>query len=75
MLEIGTFVGFSVATWCHAVGGDGTVTGLEKSPEWAKLSREKLKQYGFDNAEVITGDALERYVTDASTTPSLRLRC
>lgn len=58
VLEIGTFVGFSVATWANAVGKDGSVTGLEKSPEFAQMARDQLSRFGWNNAEVVTGDAL-----------------
>ncbi|KAG5913150.1 hypothetical protein E4U53_004985 [Claviceps sorghi] len=59
VLEIGTFVGFSVATWAEAVGGDGSVTGLEQSPEYARLARQQLQAFGWNNAEIVVGDALE----------------
>ncbi|KAG6001633.1 hypothetical protein E4U21_003988 [Claviceps maximensis] len=59
ILEIGSFVGFSVAAWSEAVGTDGSVTGLERSPETAQLSRDRLAASGFENTEIIVGDALE----------------
>ncbi|KAG6122358.1 hypothetical protein E4U13_002515 [Claviceps humidiphila] len=59
VLEIGAFVGFSVAAWAEAVGGDGRVTGLEQSPEYARFAREQLARYGWKNAEILVGDALE----------------
>ncbi|EFY88120.1 putative O-methyltransferase [Metarhizium acridum CQMa 102] len=58
VLEIGTFVGFSVATWANAVGKDGSVTGLEKTPEFAQMARDQLSRFGWNNAQVVTGDAL-----------------
>lgn len=68
-MEIGTFVGFSVAAWANAVGEKGIVTGLEKSPEFSQLARDKLERFGWNNAEIITGDALQTYVRKA-TAPS-----
>lgn len=59
VLEIGTFVGFSVATWASAVGEDGTVTGLEKSPEFAQLATDQLERFGWNNTEILTGDAMQ----------------
>lgn len=59
MLEIGSFVGFSLAVWAHAVGPDGHVTGLEINPDYAKQSREKLTGSGYHNVEVVEGDARE----------------
>ncbi|QUC21653.1 uncharacterized protein UV8b_05896 [Ustilaginoidea virens] len=59
VLEIGAFVGFSVATWAYAVGPDGSVTGLEKCPDYARAAREQLEHFGWSNAHIVTGDALE----------------
>lgn len=59
VLEIGTFVGFSVATWASAVGKDGIVKGLEKSPEFAQLARDQLRRFGWNNTEILTGDAMQ----------------
>ncbi|KAG5984677.1 hypothetical protein E4U55_003758 [Claviceps digitariae] len=59
VLEIGSFVGFSLAAWAEAVGQDGSVTGLEQSAEYTQLAREKLQTYGFNNVEILVGDALE----------------
>jgi protein-L-isoaspartate O-methyltransferase len=59
VLEIGAFVGFSVAVWAYAVGPHGKVTGLEKSSQYARLGREQLKKFGWTNTELVEGDALE----------------
>ncbi|KAK2597363.1 hypothetical protein QQS21_006060 [Conoideocrella luteorostrata] len=59
VLEIGAFVGFSVATWSHAVGKDGLVTGLEKSPEYARLAQNQLQRFECYNTEILVGDGLE----------------
>ncbi|KPM39291.1 hypothetical protein AK830_g7270 [Neonectria ditissima] len=59
VLEVGTFVGFSVAVWADAVGPNGFVTGLERSPEYAKLARDQLKSRGWHNAQILEGDACE----------------
>ncbi|KAK7432862.1 hypothetical protein QQZ08_000725 [Neonectria magnoliae] len=59
VLEIGAFVGFSVAVWADAVGPNGCVTGLERYPDYVKLARDQLKSRGWDNAQILEGDASE----------------
>lgn len=45
--------------WSHAVGPEGTVTGLEFSADYAKQAEEAWAANGIKNASVIVGDALE----------------
>ena len=59
VLEIGVFRGFSAMVWSHAVGPTGTVTGLEKSPEYAAFAKKALADHDIKNVTVIEGDALE----------------
>ncbi|EPE10644.1 o-methyltransferase family protein [Ophiostoma piceae UAMH 11346] len=59
ILEIGVFRGFSAMVWSHAVGPTGTVTGLEKSPEYAAFAKKALADHDIKNVTVIEGDALE----------------
>ncbi|PKS07560.1 hypothetical protein jhhlp_006164 [Lomentospora prolificans] len=59
VLEIGVYAGYSALVWAHAVGPDGKVTGLEYSPEYAKLSEEGFKKLGVKNIEIVVGDAHE----------------
>ncbi|WYZ41849.1 hypothetical protein EsH8_V_000744 [Colletotrichum jinshuiense] len=59
ILEIGVYVGYSGMVWSHAVGPDGTVTGLEFSAEYAKRAEEAWAANGIKNASVVVGDALE----------------
>lgn len=59
VLEIGVYVGYSALVWAHAVGSDGSVTGLESSEEYTKMANEAFERNGVTNVQVIKGDALE----------------
>ncbi|TQN72346.1 putative caffeoyl-CoA O-methyltransferase 1 [Colletotrichum shisoi] len=59
VLEIGVYVGYSGMIWSHAVGPDGTVTGLEFNADYAKQAEAAWAANGITNASVIVGDALE----------------
>ncbi|KAL0942224.1 o-methyltransferase [Colletotrichum truncatum] len=59
VLEIGVYVGYSGMVWSHAVGPNGTVTGLEFDEKYAKQAQEAWAANGIQNASVIVGDALE----------------
>lgn len=59
VLEIGAFIGYSAMVWADAVGKDGKVTTLEFDAEYAKDAQKALKENGFENVEVVQGDALE----------------
>ena len=52
--------------WSHAVGPDGTVTGLEFDPGFAKHAGDALAANGVKNVEIIVGPAAERYVSFSS---------
>ena len=53
VLEIGTYVGFSLLVWLDAVGSDGWVTGLESNAEFAKEAVQSLNERGYRNFEVV----------------------
>lgn len=53
------FLGYSALVWSHAVGSDGIVTGLEYSPEYAKIAKEAFASNDVKNVEVIVGPAAE----------------
>lgn len=57
VLEIGCYLGFSASIWSHAVGPNGTVTGLEFDPEYAKIADSKLAGLGIKNVEFKIGAA------------------
>ncbi|KAK2037536.1 O-methyltransferase [Colletotrichum somersetense] len=59
VLEIGVYVGYSGMIWSHAVGPDGTVTGLEFNADYAKQAQAAWAANGIKNASVVVGDALE----------------
>ncbi|KAK2057630.1 O-methyltransferase [Colletotrichum caudatum] len=59
ILEIGVYVGYSGMIWSHAVGPDGTVTGLEFNADYAKQAEAAWAANGIKNASVVVGDALE----------------
>ncbi|KAK8920716.1 putative caffeoyl-CoA O-methyltransferase 2 [Metarhizium anisopliae] len=53
VLEVGVYVGYSAMLWAHATGPDGLVTGLEYSPELAKIAQDALAKEGINNVEII----------------------
>ncbi|KIE02369.1 O-methyltransferase, family 3, partial [Metarhizium majus ARSEF 297] len=59
VLEVGVYVGYSAMLWAHATGPDGLVTGLEYSPELAKIAQDALAKEGINNVEIIVGNAAE----------------
>lgn len=59
ILEIGVYVGYSSLVWSHAVGKDGSVTGLEFSEEYTETARRVFKENKVDNVEIVQGDALQ----------------
>lgn len=69
VLEIGCYLGFSASVWSHAVGPDGTVTGLEFDPEYAKIAESKLAGLGIKNVEFKIGAAADSLKTISPSTP------
>lgn len=59
VLEIGVYVGYSSMVWSHAVGSQGSVVGLEFSPDYAGEARRALEKNGVGNVEIVEGDALQ----------------
>jgi predicted O-methyltransferase YrrM len=59
VLEVGVYVGYSAMAWSHAVGVQGRVVGLEFSPNYASMARKALRERGFENVDVVEGDALQ----------------
>ncbi|OAQ82954.1 O-methyltransferase, family 3 [Purpureocillium lilacinum] len=59
ILEIGVYVGYSAMVWSHAVGPDGTVTGLEFDPELAKIAGDALAAHDITNVNIVVGNAAE----------------
>jgi predicted O-methyltransferase YrrM len=66
VLEIGSYVGFSMLVWSHAVGPQGHVTGLEFEPSFAQIAEEAFAANGVQNTELVGGDALETYAPISS---------
>lgn len=56
-LEIGCYIGFSAAVLSHAVGPEGTVTGLEFKEEYVQTAQTKLAGMGIKNVEFKVGPA------------------
>ncbi|KAJ9164672.1 S-adenosyl-L-methionine-dependent methyltransferase [Coniochaeta hoffmannii] len=69
VLEIGCYLGFSASIWSHAVGPDGTVTGLEFDPEYAKIADSKLAGLGIKNVSFKIGAAADTLKTLTPTVP------
>ncbi|KAB5577628.1 O-methyltransferase family protein [Coniochaeta sp. 2T2.1] len=69
VLEIGCYLGFSASIWSHAVGPDGTVTGLEFDPEYARIADSKLAGLGIKNVKFEIGAAADTLKTITPSVP------
>lgn len=56
-LDMGCGTGASFAALRKAVGPTGRVTGVELSEEMAAVARNHVADHGWDNVEVVVGDA------------------
>src|SRR5829696_1078256 len=57
VLDMGCGTGASFAALRDAVGPAGHVTGVELSEEMAAVARRRIADHGWDNVEVVVGDA------------------
>lgn len=57
VLDMGCGTGASFAALREAVGSTGRVTGIELSNEMAAVARRHIADQGWDNVEVVIGDA------------------
>ncbi|MEN4473864.1 class I SAM-dependent methyltransferase [Mycolicibacterium cosmeticum] len=57
VLDMGCGTGASFAALREAVGPTGRVTGVELSEEMAAVARRQVDHQGWDNVEVVVGDA------------------
>ncbi|EQK98479.1 O-methyltransferase, family 3 [Ophiocordyceps sinensis CO18] len=73
VLEVGVFVGFSLAMWANAIGPDGVVTGLEQSAEYAALARERLLKHGYDGCRRSATPGRRALCVDLDSLPTLQL--
>lgn len=56
-LDMGCGTGASFPSLRAAVGADGWVTGVDLSEEMAAVARQRVSDAGWDNVEVLVGDA------------------
>lgn len=57
VLDMGCGTGASFAALRAAVGATGRVTGVELSEDMAAVARRRIEDQGWDNVEVMVGDA------------------
>jgi SAM-dependent methyltransferase len=57
VVDMGCGTGASLALLRAAVGPEGRVTGVELSEEMAAVARQRIDDAGWDNVEVVVGDA------------------
>ena len=57
VLDMGCGTGASLAALRAAVGAEGQVTGVELSEDMAAVARQRIADEGWDNVEVVVGDA------------------
>lgn len=56
-LDMGCGTGASFPALRAAVGADGRVTGVDLSEEMASIARQRVADAGWDNVDVLVGDA------------------
>jgi len=56
ILEIGGGSGYHAAVLAELTGPDGMVYSIERIPELAEFARDNLRNAGYPNAAVMTGD-------------------
>ena len=57
VVDMGCGTGASLAALRDAVGPEGQVTGVELSEEMAAVARQRIADAGWDNVDVVVGDA------------------
>ena len=57
VLDVGCGTGLSFAQLVEAVGPTGRVTGVDVSGEMAALARTRISDAGWDNVEIVVGEA------------------
>lgn len=63
-LDMGCGTGASLGALRAAVGPTGRVTGVELSEEMAAVARQRIEDNGWDNVEVMVGDATTAILPD-----------
>ena len=56
-VDMGCGTGASLAALRAAVGAEGHVTGVELSDEMAAVARQRIADEGWDNVDIVIGDA------------------
>ncbi|GIV29917.1 MAG: O-methyltransferase [Bacteroidia bacterium] len=59
VLEIGTFTGYSAICLAHGLKEGGKIITIEKKAEFAEIARHFFNKYGYENIQVIEGNAIE----------------
>ncbi len=59
ILELGTAIGYSSILMSEALGNNTSIISIEREPTMVIKARENFSRYGYNNIEVIEGDALE----------------
>lgn len=57
VIEAGSGTGANFVNLVRAVGPEGKVTGAELSPDMAAVARERIAKEGWDNVEILMGEA------------------
>jgi ubiquinone/menaquinone biosynthesis C-methylase UbiE len=57
VLDVGCGTGGSFAPLVEAVGPTGRVTGVDLSDEMAAVAQDRIREAGWDNVEVVVGEA------------------
>jgi SAM-dependent methyltransferase len=62
VLDVGCGTGLSLPLLRDAVGSEGTVIGLELSPDMAAQARARIDRHGWDNVTIVNAPAEEAVI-------------
>ena len=63
VLDVGCGTGLCHGSLLDKVGPEGSVVGIEESPEMAAVARERIEQEGWDNVTVVQSSAEDAQIT------------
>ncbi len=63
VLDVGCGTGLCHGSLLDKVGPQGSVVGIEESPEMAAVARERIEQEGWDNVTVVQSSAEDAQIT------------
>ena len=69
VLDVGCGTGLCHGSLLDKVGPEGSVVGIEESPEMVAVARERIEAEGWDNVTVVQSSAEDAHVASPQTPP------